>query len=202
MRSKKNNDSSRKTMKKTKKPTKSIQPSHLKDHYNADEENWKTEDENSPSSGLGYRNARPPRAVPRMSRKVSEEDPGYAANVEDNLTYDLDVDEHVEHIIESYKGTDRGCSRMTLPERLQAVDAELSKVFESYNKLIHGIAEQTIAEFIRTQSLKKSYSKKLKRWYKTASRRASIYQLTSQKDLHARFCIYFLPLIVVKSFGF
>jgi hypothetical protein len=206
MRTKKSKAVHRKSMKKTKPQSKpqyvqsSRLPSVLSYNHpnNADEENWKSSEnrnEYSPPSGLGYRDAHNVvSSTVRIHKPApAAEDEGFNANTEDNANEnEMDIEDHVEHLIERHHGTEHGCSRMTLAERLNAVDTELSKVFESYNKLVHGIAEQTMADFLRSRSLKKSYSKKLKKWYKTASRRASIYQLTSEKDLTRAF-LYLLP---------
>jgi hypothetical protein len=156
-------------------------------------ENWDPQNENlSQPTGLGYMQNPPNYSLKKIKPLYERaEDRGYEANIEDYD--DNNYDEYIEDLIlNNHPRTEHGCSVMTLQERLDAIQQEIQHVSANYNKLIQGIADETLGEFISSGSLKKSYSKKTKKWYKNASKRASIYQQTSRNDLMNAF-LYLLP---------
>jgi hypothetical protein len=85
-----------------------------------------------------------------------------------------------------------GCTTTTLQEKINAVNLEIQEVANTYDKLVQGIALQTLGEYLESESLESSHSAELSEWHRTASRRANEFQRISEADLNQAF-LYLLP---------
>lgn len=111
---------------------------------------------------------------------------------EDDDDVEQDYENYQDYIEDLTEGLDNKCNSTTLQEKLEAVDLEIEKVADTYNKLVQGIADQTLGEFIDTGILQASYSAELSEWHRGASRRANEFQRISEDDLKRAFQ-YLLP---------
>jgi len=126
----------------------------------------------------------------------------------DNYSYNADEDtdeedyqnyeDYQDYIEELTEGWGDGCSTTTLDEKLAAVDTEITRVAESYETLVKGIADQTLENFLETESLEASYSAELSEWHQNAVGRASQFQRISVEDLNRAF-LYLLPSFDVEN---
>jgi hypothetical protein len=174
--------------------------SNYENGKNGNNENWNR-------NNRGYRNFK----QSRNSRNLRRANLNYRrANLnhrthrnQNNNAYNADEEDYEEDIEQNYEdyqdyieeltqGLGNGCTSSTLQEKLDAVEAEITNVTDTYEKLIHGISLQTLGNYIDTDSLVPAYSEELSRWHHNAARRASQFQLTSVEDLNKAF-LYLLP---------
>jgi len=180
---------------------------------NANNENW-NENNNENFTQLentGYRNGGPPANnghYENQGNRNYNENQGngnqgngngtnYVYDGDEDTDVDSDDDEqdyenYQEYIEDLTDGDGAGCASTTLEQKMEAVNIEIEKVAESYDTLVQGIARQTLASFIETDTLVASHSAELSEWHRDARQRASQFQRISEEDLKRAF-LYLLP---------
>ena len=174
--------------------------------YQGNEENWRDQasqgnDQHLNTRGtIGYRNryGREVTGKPHVGKAAEmNHSINYNANVESNVEEEENNQEYeeysdyVDNLLEEKALPSVGCCTLTLQERVDRINQEISKVMITYDTLIQGIAMQTLEEYLHRKSLKINM-KELENWKGKTAWRASIYQQTSIKDLNNAF-LYLLP---------
>lgn len=99
-----------------------------------------------------------------------------------------DYDTYQDYIEELTEGLDIGCTSSSLEEKLYWVNKEIERVADDYEKLVNGIALQTLGDFLETGIVKAGDSV----WYRNAVTRGTQFQRISEEDLKQAF-LHLLP---------
>ena len=111
---------------------------------------------------------------------------------QDSDDEEQDYEDYQDYLEDLTQGSRRGCTTTTLQEKLKAVNLEIQNVADKYDTLVQGIANQTLGNYLESESLESSRSAELSEWHRQASRRASEFQRISEPDLNNAF-LYLLP---------
>ena len=113
-------------------------------------------------------------------------------DTDDEYGDEQNYEDYQGYIEELTEGWGDDCTTTTLEQKLEMVEREIEKVSKTYDKLVQGIAEQTLGEFTEEGELQASESAELSEWHRNAARRAREFQRISEADLTRAF-LYLLP---------